>query len=325
VRQYRSRSACHNAGSSGQRAAKPGPLAWLALGVAISLGALAFVGGPSPVEAQSYSAYSDPEKPAIAFLLSGESNAEEFQAEFGLSDEEMGRVLAAVREENETLARAYAQSEREIEASGGDPVGAASDYNAAVREAVSKTKSSIEAVLPESRVPHLGEWVDAKFAQARRVAAEDAVGSEEVSAEASRSRRCKVYASYYHGRTRYEVALPHRRLKFNGGYKVFIRPVNGGRRDRPPVKEVGPWNTYDDYWRRGHNRDMWRSLPRCVPEAQAAYFDNFNKGEDEFGRKVRNPAGVDLTLAAAKRLGIKDRIRRKGIVRVNVWFPWIKR
>ena len=325
MRQHWARSACHDARSSGRRAARLGPLAWLTLGVAMSLGALVFAGGPAPVEAQSYSAYSDTEKPAIAFLLSDESNAEEFQAEFGLSDEEMERVLAAVREENETLARAYAESEQEIEASRGEPEGAVSDYNTAVREAVAKTKSSIETFLPENRVPELHEWVDTRFVQEGQEAAADAVGTDGFSADRARGVRCKVYASYYYGHTRYEVALPHRKLKFRGGFRVPIRPVKGGRGDRPPVKEVGPWNTYDNYWQSGDKRDMWRSLRRCVPEAQAAYFDNYNKGEDEFGRKVRNPAGVDLTPAAAKKLGIKSRIQRKGIVRVYVRFPWVRR
>ena len=34
-------------------------------------------------------AYSDPEKPAISFVLSKERNVEEFQREFGLNDEQL--------------------------------------------------------------------------------------------------------------------------------------------------------------------------------------------------------------------------------------------
>jgi hypothetical protein len=50
---------------------------------------------------------------------------------------------------------------------------------------------------------------------------------------------------------------------------------------------------------------MWRSLPRCKPEAESAYFDNYNHGEDQFGREVRNPAGIDLTPRVARRLALK--------------------
>jgi hypothetical protein len=41
-----------------------------------------------------------------------------------------------------------------------------------------------------------------------------------------------------------------------------------------------------------------------MPEAQAAYFYNYNNGEDSFGRIVTNPAGVDLTPAVAADLGL---------------------
>ncbi len=40
------------------------------------------------------------------------------------------------------------------------------------------------------------------------------------------------------------------------------------------------------------------------PDAEAAYFDNYNHGEDQFGREVLNPAGVDLRLRVARRLGL---------------------
>jgi hypothetical protein len=141
-----------------------GPGAWLVLGVVISLGCLALAGSPAP--AQSYSAYSDPEKPAIAFVLSQDSNAEDFRSEFGLDDQEMERVLAAVRQENETLARASAES--------GTQETTASDYNERVREAVARTKSSIEALLTEDQIPRLEEWVDAKFTQEGQEAAQTA-------------------------------------------------------------------------------------------------------------------------------------------------------
>ena len=56
------------------------------------------------VEAREYSAYDDPEKPAISLILSEEQYVEEFQEEFGLSDGQIEEVLAAVLSENEALA-----------------------------------------------------------------------------------------------------------------------------------------------------------------------------------------------------------------------------
>ena len=77
-----------------------------------------------------------------------------------------------------------------------------------------------------------------------------------------------------------------------------------------PDKKVGPWNTYDNYWDPIAKRAVRKDLRRGIPEAQAAYFNNCNRGKDEFGREVLNPAGADLTPAAPARLGLrKYRIR----------------
>ncbi len=297
---------------------------WVQLGVLVPLLCLVFAGRAQPVEAQDYSAYWDPEKPATAFILSEDVNAEEFRREFDLSEAEMEVVLAAVREENDVLAREYAESEREIGGDEGQTEDSVAEYNARVRAAIAQTKKTVEDQLSEEQVPRLREWVDAKFAQENREASED-IFSEDRSARRAQPIRCRVYASYYDAFTRYEVALPHRALKFRGGYRVSMRPASGGRRVTAPIKEVGPWNTFDNYWHTRKKRDMWRSLPRCTPEAEAAYFRNFHKGRDEQGRIVRNPAGLDMTLAVAQRLGIKKQMQRRGLVRVFVKYPWVRR
>jgi hypothetical protein len=49
---------------------------------------------------------------------------------------------------------------------------------------------------------------------------------------------------------------------------------------------------------------MFGDLPRGHPEAEAAFFEGYNGGKDQFGRPVLNPAGVDLTPQAAARLGL---------------------
>ena len=129
---------------------------------------------------------------------------------------------------------------------------------------------------------------------------------------------CKVFATQYNGYTRYEVALPHRSLKERGGFRISIR--RGGHRAKAPVKEVGPWNLRDNYWQSRRYRDMWRKLRRCKPEAEAAYFNNYHRGRDQFGRKVLNPAGVDLTPRVAHRL----RLKRYQNAWVYVRYPWVR-
>src|SRR5215207_8650895 len=106
------RLACRDADSHRRRDIWYSPRAWLLLAV-VSLGCVLLAGEPVP--AQSYSAYSDPEKPVLSFVLSDEANVEEFQSEFGLGDDKVEAALAAVREENQALARQYAESEHLVE------------------------------------------------------------------------------------------------------------------------------------------------------------------------------------------------------------------
>uniref|UniRef100_UPI00300EE315 SH3 domain-containing protein n=1 Tax=Streptomyces lavendofoliae TaxID=67314 RepID=UPI00300EE315 len=91
------------------------------------------------------------------------------------------------------------------------------------------------------------------------------------------------------------VALPSRRmLASKGGQEYRVRLCYKGRCETAPVWDVGPWNTRDDYWNPPATREMWRDLPQGVPEAQAAYQNGYNGGLDEFGRRVANPAGIDV-------------------------------
>jgi hypothetical protein len=255
----------------------------------------AFAGDSVTVEAQEYSAYDDPERAALSFVLSEDQNVEEFQAEFGLGDGQIGEVRAAILRENEALAQAHAESEQIVEANKG-----------------------LEALLPEDRRGDLATWVDSKFAQQEREFSEVSASTYQTSAR-RRGVSCKVFATQYRGYTRSEVALPHRILKDRGGYTVSI--LRGKHTTKAKVKEVGPWNIRDNYWESRKHRDMWDNLPRCTPEAQAAYFKNYHRGKDQFGRKVLNPAGVDLTPRVASRLGL----RKYENAWVRVRYPWVGR
>ncbi|MEV5689819.1 hypothetical protein [Micromonospora globbae] len=93
------------------------------------------------------------------------------------------------------------------------------------------------------------------------------------------------------------VALPSRRALApddTGDYTVRVCTTNGSRCTYAPVWDVGPWNTRDDYWNPSAVRENWKDLPRGRPEAQAAYQNGYHGGRDQFGRVVRNPAGIDL-------------------------------
>ena len=287
--------------------AKLRAITWV-LALSIPVG-LALAGDGTAVQAKEDSPYSDPEKPVLSFLLSDPQNVEDFREEFGLSGKEMEAVLAATREENRKLAENYAESERIVEKN--DELSkkriakkvAASDYEEKVEAAVATTKARIEELVPRKEEARLDEWADATFAEERQQSSAEASSDYRASSTGTTQLTCYVFATQYWGYTNYEVALPHRALKFAGGYGVGLR--RGGFVANAPVKEVGPWNTYDNYWQYGRHRTMWKDLPRCKPEAQAAFFNNYNNGRDEYGRKVLNPAGVDLTPAVARRLGLK--------------------
>jgi len=293
---------------------------------AVAAGAgLAIALGLSGARAESYSAYDDPQKPALSFLLSDDQNAEEFQKEFGLGDEEMQKVLALANRERTTLDKAYDDSDRIIEANRGASDSkirgkiSASGFDEKLKKAIAKTKSDVGKLLPEGRTADLGPWVDEQWLAE---GAEYEAASEASYSATSAGYKCRVWMSYYRGLTRYEVALPHKKVKFSGGKKVRITDIRKGTSARAPVKDSGPWNIRDNYWRGSKYRSMWKDLPRCVPEAQAAFFNNYNRGKDQFGREVGNPAGIDITPGVARRMDIWPKMQRRGLIKVRVQYLW---
>ena len=299
----------------------------LVVGVAVG-GGFALAVGLTEAAAKEYSAYDDPQKPVLSFILSDDQNVEELQEEFGLSDDEVQEVLNVVHREDSVLSREYDESEQIVESNEGasrtkikEKI-SDSDFDEKVKQTIARTKSDVKDLLPDGRAGDLGPWVEDQW-QAETT--EYAAASEATYRASSRGFSCKVWTTYYSGNTRYEVALPHRKVKFSDGRSVRITPVSKGKRTRAPVKETGPWNTRDNYWRAGKDRSMWSNLPRCVPQAQAAFFRDYHRGKDQFGREVRNPSGMDITLAVARSMDVGKRIQRKGYIKVRVHFPWVRR
>lgn len=109
-------------------------------------------------------------------------------------------------------------------------------------------------------------------------------------------------------------------------YRVTVARDNGAGTGTFPVRDVGPWNLDDNYWNATSGtlrpRRLFTNLPTGTPEAQAAFSDGYNTvtnckdlnqnpyptprtaGADQFGRCVLNPAGIDLSVAAAAQLGL---------------------
>jgi hypothetical protein len=301
------------------------------LGILASAAFLILLAGDrSSLRAEEYSAFSDPKKPAISVILSEKQNIDEFEARFDLSERQVEEVLAATRRENRALAKEFAESEHVLAANRELPKEkiknkiAASDYDERVAAAVARTKAKIDAIVAEDQGASLEGWVDKQWEQEVRAFSADESATESTatftaSAYYGRGLRCYVFATQYYGNTRREVAMPHRKLKFGRQPRVHVRRGSGGPTVKPRVKETGPWNTYDNYWARWKNRTMFKRAGRCNPEAQEAYYHNFHGGKDEFGRKVLNPAGIDVTPAVAHGMNLKTYQNAWVYVR----FPWI--
>ena len=121
-------------------------------------------------------------------------------------------------------------------------------------------------------------------------------------------------------------------------YRVIVTLANGTSQVIP-VKDVGPWNVDDNYWDPSaagspRPRRLFGDLATGKPESTAAITDGYNvqanckdldekptdrtAGADQFGRCVLNPAGIDLSFEAAKKLGM----RSDENAFVNVTFLW---
>ncbi len=155
-------------------------------------------------------------------------------------------------------------------------------------------------------------WGDAAFsAQAERVAPTYRIHATREGLVGRRTANGHVITPRDHF-----VALPSwRSLSSKGGGEYKVRLTYKGRSVVVPVWDVGPWNTHDDYW--STNRQMWKDLPRGMPEAQAAYQTGYNGGRDEFGRKPNLPNGIDIADGT-----FWDSLGMKGWDWVDVTFLW---
>ena len=96
------------------------------------------------------------------------------------------------------------------------------------------------------------------------------------------------------------VALPSRKA-LNQTVVVSYH----GKSVTAPVLDIGPWNRDEAWWEVGAARGQFQDLPRFVPEAWAAYTNNYNGGYDAIGRYVTFPAMIDLSDGVYNDLGLQ--------------------
>lgn len=295
---------------------------------------------PAGNSAEVRSLWLDDSKPVASVLFTQEDLLDRLSQDLGLSASQLEAIRNAGMTETRTLALLKRQSDAVISRDDLNldqkQVGISSmGYNEQVREAVQVSRIAIETTLSSGQLSNLPGWIDARMQEQRGMAVQAALMASTGSPVEASAGPYRVYATQYFsnfGAASVDVAVPDKYAKFaalgweyhsgypaGGNYSVNL--VYNGRSMNVPVKDCGPWNIDDNYWNTTGGtrpRRLFNNLPTGMPESQAAYYDNYNGGLDQFGRTVSNPAGVDLSPQAGVQLGLGYLVSGW----VNISFNW---
>lgn len=239
-----------------------------------------------------------------------------------LSPAEFAVVQAIAQEEAQALRALYQRSEMLISRPGltlaqkRSLIGALG-YNRQVDGIVYRSDQGLHVRLSGSAYRRLVGWIERRWPVE---AARRGLASGGALAPRRAARTYEIFATRFESKGgAYTVALPDQCLKLsNGGLKTCADQgyQPGGRYSVAlsykkaagvMVGDSGPWNIDDNYWATLGDptpRRMFVDLPLGMPEAQAAYFDGYNGGLDQYGRKVTAPFGIDLAFQVADDIGL---------------------
>jgi hypothetical protein len=280
-------------------------------------------------------------KPVLAHLLLNQEWVNQLQADLDLTQIQRSYILDIARQEETQIGRLEAESLAII----GDPQltrlqkaqwVAQSGYNQRILAILRQNQQSLHDSLGIETYRRLVDWIQERWADEWQANSPPAGNKKVLAALAGAKlkvypRSFEVYATRYDAGDRKIVALPDKCLKFaNGGalrcdgyafgqsYSVAIS--YGSKMVVALVGESGPWNVDDNYWSKTSDpqpRRMFADLQVGLPEAQAAYFNGYNGGVDQFGRLVTSPVAIDVSRALAADLGLPA-----GNNKVTVSFLW---
>jgi uncharacterized protein with LGFP repeats len=274
--------------------------------------------------AEMPSPWLDADKPVASVLFTQESVLERMATDLGLTSSQISLVketalaeaqsLAELKHESDEVVKSEdlptAEKQMRIEGMG---------YNDRVRRIVTDSRTKIESLMNQEQLAMLVDLTADMMQGQRDMAVQAALSLD--SPTTAGAGPYQIYATQYFsnfGSASVEVAVPDKYVKFaslgweyhsgypqGGNYSVNLG-YNGHRLDGVRVKDVGPWNIDDNYWNSGGSRPrrLFQSLSTGLPESQAAYYNDFNGGLDQFGRVVTNPAGIDLSPQAGVQLGL---------------------
>jgi len=257
------------------------------------------------------------ERPVMGYFALTPSLVEPFKREVGLSEAQLEIVRRVAHFEVEQLETLRQKSLVYIL----DPDLSLEQKRAAILEmgynqrvyTISRTSQQILVlVMPTKSYLRFARWIENRWEVERVI--------HGVPRKAGSARTFEIYATRYDSKGAYYVALPDQCVKFtNGGnrlcekdgyvvgqrYDVFVSYKKGVA---ARVGESGPWNVDDTYWATFGDptpRRMFADLSLGMPEAQAAYFNSYNGGVDQYGRKVSAPYGIDLARQVSIDIGLE--------------------
>lgn len=241
-----------------------------------------------------------------------EKDVEQLQSEFALSEEQMDILKQWGLNERRLIIQ---NMDKSVETFNSTVNSVLQDRNLTLRQVFGEDYYKFENWIQNW-------WIEEKEYRATWL-------NQRQSLFADEDRISGIFATQYNPNTTgaYEVALPDKYVKFaNLGWVNDIPAAYQSIYDDPPYKvnvyypvtnlavngvdvdEVGPWNTDDNYWNSAtgssNPRRLFTDLDLGIPEAYAAFYDDYNDGKDQSGRTVLNPAGIDLTPNVASDLGL---------------------
>jgi LysM repeat protein len=263
-------------------------------------------------------------KPVLGYFVLTQSLAESMQREGVLNEHQFQVVRQVALQERDQLNRLEAStlpviqdSQLTLDAKRTriDALG----YNRQVDAIVEASRLRLQLVLDRKGYSALSAWMARRWEE--EVALHGIASQKQgLSAAKSTPRSFKIYATRYDSGGKYAVALPDLCLKFsnagnkmcaskgyqtNKGYSVYLSYDGATGAE---VWESGPWNVEDNYWSSSRDpqpRRMFADLAVGMPEAQAAFFNGYNGGVDQYGRKVTAPFGIDLARKVSIDIGLK--------------------
>ena len=258
-------------------------------------------------------------KPLLGYLLSNPKRLERLENEFGLSSSALSGISKLVEEENRLVRELYIESHEMIrnpDLSLEEKTEAVivMGFNTRTRKLALQTLDSATHILGRENAERFGEWLKSEWLADRQEHFINAIKN----AKAGQKTFNKFTTQYFGNSYNIEASVPDYYPKFanlgwehnpgypNSDYKIKI--ARQGRSAVVKVWDVGPWNIEDGYWNTANHpqrpRRMWIDLPMGTSEAEAAYYNNYNGGLDQYGRTVIVPCSIDLTPDAAALIGL---------------------